>query len=68
MDQIQFAIQQLRLDPQLMDFTDEQLISMYGLDRPSFTQGNTGILSNVSFPEFNLPNLGSIKNLSLIHI
>ena len=63
MDQIQFALQQLRQDPQLMDFTDEQLISMYGLNRPSFTQGNTGILSNVSFPEFNLPNLGNIKNL-----
>ena len=63
MDQIQFAIAKLREDPNNNKFTDEDLISMYGLNRPSFNQGNTGILSNISFPQFNLPDFSNIKNL-----
>tara|TARA_R100001163_G_C5050988_1_gene187784 strand:- start:714 stop:1415 length:702 start_codon:yes stop_codon:yes gene_type:complete len=64
MDKIQFAIQQLRADPNNNKYTDEELISIYGLSRPSFTQGNTGILNNFSFPNINLPtSLGDVKNL-----
>ena len=64
MDKIQFAIQQLRADPNNNKYTDEELISIYGLSRPSFTQGNTGILSNFSLPNINLPtSLGDVKNL-----
>jgi hypothetical protein len=64
MDQIQFAIQQLREDPNNNKYTDEDLIAIYGLDRPSFNQGNTGILSNFSFPNISLPrSLTDIKNL-----
>ena len=64
MDKIQFAIQQLRADPNNNKYTDEELMALYGLNQPSFNQGKTGILNNISFPEFNLPtNLGDIKNL-----
>ena len=64
MDKIQFAIEQLRTDPNNNKYTDEELIALYGLNQPSFNQGRTGIMNNISFPEFNLPtNLGDIKNL-----
>ena len=59
MDQIIQAITQLRQDPNNNKYSDEELISIYNLNRPSFTQGNTGILNNFSFPT----NFGEIKNL-----
>ena len=60
MDEIIQAIAQLRQDPNNNKYSDEELIAIYNLGAPSLNQGNTGILSNVSFPEFNLSN---IKNL-----
>ena len=63
MDQIQFAIAQLREDPNNNKYSDEELISIYNLGSPSFQNDNTGILSNINFPEFNLPNFSNIKNL-----
>ena len=64
MDKIQFAIEQLRTDPNNNKYTDEELIALYGLNQPSFNQGRTGIMNNISFPELNLPErIGDIKNL-----
>ena len=64
MDKIQFALERLRSDPNNNKYTDEELIAIYGLNQPSFNQGKTGIISNLSFPSFNLPtSLGDIKNL-----
>ena len=64
MDKIQFALERLRSDPNNNKYTDEELIAIYGLNQPSFNQGKTGILNNLSFPSFDLPtSLGDIKNL-----
>ena len=63
MDQIIQAITQLRQDPNNNKYTDEELISIYNLGTPSFQNDNTGIVSNIKFPEFNLPNFSNIKNI-----
>ncbi len=48
MDEIIQALTQLRQNPNNNKYSDEDLISMYGLNRPSFTQGNTGIFYSPS--------------------
>ena len=63
MDEIIQALTQLRQNPNNNQFTDEDLISMYGLNRPSFNQGNTGIFSNINFPQINLPKFDNMRNL-----
>ena len=63
MDQIIQALSQLREDPNNNKYSDEELISIYNLGSPSFQNDNTGILSNIKFPEFNLPNFSNIQNI-----
>ena len=63
MEKIIQAISQLREDPNNNKYSDEELISIYNLGGPSFQNANTGILSNINFPQFNLPDFSNIKNL-----
>jgi hypothetical protein len=63
MDEIIQALTQLRQNPNNNKYSDEDLISMYGLNRPSFNQGNTGIFSNINFPQINLPKFDNMRNL-----
>ena len=61
MDEIIQALTQLRQNPNNNKYSDEDLISMYGLNRPSFNQGNTGIFSNINFPQINLPKFDNMS-------